>query len=146
MRNYLNQKGLSLVEVLATLTLLTIVGSLVFGILINSLNIFKIESENIDIKREVNLISNQLTTFYKKYGDFYIEEKDNGIIVYTPNKENYKESREFSIQDYLINVIVTNGSSNNGYESKDIKIKITNIDDVSDSFELESNISRIKEG
>lgn len=146
MKKYLNEKGISLMELLATLTLLSLVGVLVFGVLINSLNIFNHESDSSDVRQEANLISNQLTTFYKVYGNFEIEKNGDGVIIYAPDKSNSKESREYDISDYIIDVVSSEGESNDEHTSKDIKIIISEKGNLSNKFELNSNISRIKEG
>lgn len=146
MKKILNNKGLSLIEVLATLTLLSIIGGLVFGVLLNSMHIFKHESDSNDIKQEANLISNQLTTFYKIYGDFEVVEDGDSILVYAPNKDDSKEVRDFSIPEYKITVLTSDNNSGSTYNTRKIEIKIIENKDKSNEFVLNSSISRIKEG
>lgn len=151
MRSYINQKGLSLIEVLATLALLSIVSGLVFGVLINSLDIFEHESESNDVKQEANLVSNQLTTFYKMNGNYSAITDVNGVLnISTVKNDTTTEIRKFKIPDYVIDVEPDNStdgeSSKGSYTSIDIKISIYEIDNPENSFTLNSNISRITGG
>lgn len=149
MKKSLNQKGLSLIEVLATLTLLSIVGGLVFGVLINSMNIFEHQSNNNDVKQEANLINNQLITFYKVHGSFEIVETGDSIEVYAPDVANKKAVREFELNKYKISVTpqksLLNEVESGIYTTIDIQIKIIEKDNLSNVFELNSTISRMKE-
>lgn len=149
-KRVLNQKGLSLIELLATLSLLTIVGVLVFGVLINSLHIFEKQSDESDIRQEANLISNQLTTFYKINGNYKTNTNSDGVIEISSEKSDGTiEVREFSIPNYRIDVSPTDsteGEQDKGsYSSRDISITISEIEDLSNKFTLNTNISRIKE-
>lgn len=146
MRKLLNSKGITLIEVLATLTLMTIVGGLICGILINSLNIFNHESDKSDIRQEANIIINQLTTFYKINGNFEVIHNSDGSINISSDKEDgTKESRDYGIPSYEIKVDSFIGDSSENYESKDVEIIITEKNDPNNIFTLESNISRIKD-
>lgn len=146
MRKYINNQGLTLIEVLATLTLLAIVGGLVFGILINSLNIFNLEDNDNDIMQKANIIESQITTFYKVNGNFEASTMDGILTITSEKKDGTIESREFSVPDYSIEVESNDGDASDGYVSKDITISIVNMDDAEDNFILESNISRLKDG
>lgn len=153
MKQYLNEKGLSLIEVLATLTMLTIVGALVFGVLINSLQITNHESEQNNIRKEANLINNQLITFYKANNEFSTE-TDKGKLTVT----SASTKKEFSLKGYSIYVndptrsnigTYVDSTSDNlksgNYISRDIIIEIVNNDDINDIFTLNSTITRVKE-
>lgn len=142
----MNNKGLTLIEVLATTTLLVVVGGLVFGILINSLNIFNLEDNDSDIRQKANIIDSQITTFYKVNGNFETSTTDGVLTITSEKKDGTTESREFSVPDYAITVESVDGQASEGYVSKDIKISIINMDDSDDKFELSSNISRLKDG
>lgn len=151
MRKYLNEKGLSLIELLATLSMMTIVGALVFGVLINSLHIFNRESDNSDVRQEANLISSQLTTFYKINGNFSAITDSDGMLSVTSTKTedgvSSEESREYRLQDYNIevksgpDVDVVEGS----YVHTDIEIIISEKKDDPNVFKLKSTISRLNE-
>lgn len=149
MRNYLNEKGLSLIELLATLSMMTIVGALVFGVLINSLHIFNHESDNSDVRQEANLISSQLTTFYKVNGNFSASTDSDGILSVTSTKTeegvSSEESREYKLPDYRIEVMSTPDEVEGSYVHTDIEIIISEIKDNTNVFKLKSTISRLNE-
>lgn len=133
-------------EVLVTLSMLIVVGALVFGVLVNSLQIFGVEDDNSDIRQKANIIESQITTFYKVNGDFDTDTVDDTLIVTSEKKDGTIESREFSIPDYSITVESVDGQASGNYTSKDIIISIVNNENPDDKFELESNISRLKDG
>lgn len=142
----MNNEGLTLIEVLATMSMLVIVGGLVFGILVNSLNIFNLEDNDSDIRQKANIIESQLTTFYKVNGNFETSTMDGVLTITSEKKDGTTEAREFSVPDYSITVDVVDGDANGGYVSKDITISIINVDNPDDKFILDSNISRLKDG
>lgn len=146
MKKSVNEKGLTFVESLVTLSMLIVVGALVFGVLVNSLHIFSAEDNSSDIRQKANIIESQLTTFYKINGNFNTDTVDDTLIVTSEKKDGTIESREFSVPDYSITVESVDGQASGNYTSKDIIISIVNKENPDDKFELESNISRLKDG
>lgn len=157
MKKLKNENGLSLIELLATLALLGIVGTLIFGILINSLNISNEQNEDINSRQKANLISNQLTTLYKKNGDFETETSSDGkLTIYSPNKINSTDTYEVEQVGYSIYVYKPGDKdrtdlnqftpdNNSDDEMYTIRNVIIEIEKGIDKFTLESTISRLKE-
>jgi len=61
MKKLLSNKGLSLIELLASLTIFSIIIALVSGILINSTNYFDKTKNKVSLSQEANLILAQIT-------------------------------------------------------------------------------------
>ncbi|CEG28038.1 PulJ/GspJ family protein [Bacillus sp. B-jedd] len=61
-----NQKGITLIEVLGTLAILTIVSGLVYGVLIGTTNNYNRLSAKADLSREANLILATIKNYHEK--------------------------------------------------------------------------------
>lgn len=61
-----NQKGVTLIEVLAALSILLIVSSIIFGVFINSNKNYKNLSEKVNLNQEANLILTTIKNYHQK--------------------------------------------------------------------------------
>ncbi len=130
-----NQQGFTLVELLATFTILFVVLGLLFAVLNNSLQFFRKESERIDVRQEVNIIANQITTFYKENGDVTLTNNADGSVTITSSAE----TREYAIPNHEIRITCTPTRKAGNYELIDITIIISG----EESFTLNTTVSRI---
>ena len=86
-----NQKGITLVEVLAALSILLIISSVIYGVLINSKKNYNNISEKVNLNQEANLILATIKNYHQKESlhsldvnskEFYIIKFDDSKHVY----------------------------------------------------------------
>ncbi len=90
-----NQTGLTLVELLATLTLSTMIVGIVSSVLITSMNNSEITQSHIDLRQEANIIVTQLRTAHQ--GDNYKLCYNNGKIYSDSNQNNIIGSENITV-------------------------------------------------
>ncbi|QKS72395.1 prepilin-type N-terminal cleavage/methylation domain-containing protein [Paenalkalicoccus suaedae] len=71
---HLNQRGVTLVEVLATLVLLTFVAGIAYSFLINSYTFQERTSERVSIVQESNTLSTSMRQIHEQGGDIFFTE------------------------------------------------------------------------
>ncbi len=131
-----NQNGFTLVEMLGALTILFIVGGIVFAVLNNGLQFFRIESTRINVGQEANIIANQLTTFYQEHGDFEVVHQSDGSLMIASGEE----IRVYSIPGHIITVDFTE-SQTNRFNKRNITIQVTG----EQEFTLNTVVSRLRD-
>ncbi|OCA91268.1 hypothetical protein A8F94_05250 [Bacillus sp. FJAT-27225] len=71
-----NEKGITLIELLAAIAILSIVSSLVFGVLISSNKNYTKLSAKTDLSREANLIIATIKDYHLKKTSYILDYKD----------------------------------------------------------------------
>ena len=81
-RSLSKEEGITLIEVLATLTILSIISILIYGVLNNGLDYSKKSQKNVALQQEMNIL---ITTFTKLH-----ESNDKYEIVWDSNPDASK--------------------------------------------------------
>ncbi|MGJ7912310.1 prepilin-type N-terminal cleavage/methylation domain-containing protein [Neobacillus sp. LXY-1] len=81
-----NQKGLTLVELLAAITILLLISSVIFGVLINSNKNYKSLTEKINLNQEANLLLATIRNYHQKQSLHSFDSNNNEIykLKYDP--------------------------------------------------------------
>jgi len=137
MKPWSNQKGLTLVELLGALALVFVLTTGIFAVLINSLNYYQEESDQIDVRTKANTIANQLTTFYQENGGFEIEHMDGEVTI-----RSGEETRTYAISGHRIEIHQHLPVELGLFLVKEFTIIISGDDNP---FILETVVSRLKE-
>jgi len=137
MKQWKNQSGLTLIELLGALTLTFIVGIGIFSTLTHSLDLFDRESTRIDVRGQANIIANQLTTFYQENNDFRIENHEGSVTI-----TSGLEERTFSLINHQIEVSAKADEVQNGFVRRAVEITISG---EGESFTLNTMVSRLWE-
>jgi prepilin-type N-terminal cleavage/methylation domain-containing protein len=106
-----NEDGITLIELLATLAILSIVSVLLYGVLLNGFHYSKKSQEKVSIQQEMNIIVTSITKFHESYETYEIKVdhnpdaskiqligKDSGTVVKTIELSN--SNYEYSLFDY----------------------------------------------
>ncbi|RKQ18039.1 PilW family protein [Ureibacillus endophyticus] len=141
-KKMINQNGISLVEILATISVLSIIVVLIFGILINGLNTASKAKENALLQQKANYVLAILR-----------EEHEKGNCYRISISNDYHEVRIDSSCDNIIDTTINDSQFKfdiNGVSPTtpiDIVDKITYISIViigkNDSYEINTNLSRL---
>lgn len=85
---FFKQDGLTLVELLGTISVMFIVGSLIFTILINGINYSNTSQSNVSLQQEGNLIITKLTAYHESTRQYEIKVENPSTISLTPYDNN----------------------------------------------------------
>ncbi|WP_078545312.1 PulJ/GspJ family protein [Litchfieldia alkalitelluris] len=74
MKKYiLNNRGLTLIELLASLVIFSLIMGLISGLIINSANHFEVTKKKVSLSQEANLILAQLTRIHQTKSTYIID-------------------------------------------------------------------------
>lgn len=90
-----NERGMTLVEVLATITILSIVGVVIWNIFFQGMNYTKKAVSQNRIQQEANVINMKLTRIHQNINDYTIESSDCEIKVIYKGKDKDKSPPPF---------------------------------------------------
>jgi|GEM_PF-3492715 len=145
----MNQRGITLVELLGALTLVFLIGTGIFMTLTHSFNLFQREADRIDVRAQANTIINQLTTFYQENDELHIENRDGKTIITSGDdrREFYLPSHQIRVEPEGAIQMTHEGAANstNQFISEDFTIIIENTEGE-ELFKLTTTVSRLKEG
>lgn len=141
----MNQKGLTLIELLATLTILFIISTLIYGVLINiNKNYSKIEDQNT-LEQETNYIISTIKNYHLKNDVYKIsyDPSTKTAFIGTTSATNKLESDDLAItlkigypdyKDFSGEVTI------DGTKPESLYVKLTN--NQGQSYETDTIISR----
>ncbi len=78
------QDGLTLVELLGTISIMLIVGSLIFSVLINGINYSNTSQNTVSIQQEANRMITKLTAYHESTRHYEINVENSSTISLTP--------------------------------------------------------------
>ncbi|MEH7439881.1 prepilin-type N-terminal cleavage/methylation domain-containing protein [Neobacillus drentensis] len=86
-----NQKGITLVEVLAALSILLIISSVIYGVLISSKRNYNNISERVNLNQEANLILATMKNYHQKESlhSLDVNSKEYYLIKYDDSQHVY---------------------------------------------------------
>jgi prepilin-type N-terminal cleavage/methylation domain-containing protein len=88
-----NQRGLTLVEVLATLTILSIIGAVVWSVFFQGINYTKKAVSQNSIQQEANILTMRLTRIHQTSESYELENPDCTIKVkYSEQEEEFHQN------------------------------------------------------
>lgn len=135
-----NEKGITLVEVLATLTILSIVGIMVWNIFIQG---SKYSSNSINknlIQQEANIMSEQIKNLHKTSSELTILSENCSVLITTE-----KESITYSNDRYCYNLNPNGRYSPKAQHHKlQLNLEISDKSDSSRMFQKELSLYRLK--
>lgn len=138
-----NQKGITLVELLAAL----LISSLVIIILMTTLSIgFKYnisESKKVRLQQEANLVIATITSKHRDGECYKLDVEEEKLFFYTCDEEKIQEG---SVTDNRFNYQVETNHFSGNPKKNDLVLELTVIDpdNVNLKVEIHSTISRVK--
>ncbi len=79
----LNNKGMSLVELLIAITIASVVSMLIIVMMTEGTSMFRKESSNIDLQNEVQVVKNHLTDTFMEAKEIHLVKSGDEIRIYT---------------------------------------------------------------
>ncbi|HZG60707.1 MAG TPA: prepilin-type N-terminal cleavage/methylation domain-containing protein [Anoxybacillus sp.] len=138
-----SQRGLTLIELLAVLALLAIVGTVVTSGLINSMKAYQSSTEHINLRQEANLLIETISNLHKRNEDC--------VIDYNPtNKTLSINGQPFNTKGYQILFSYNSSDYNKSIQSKNLSIenpvmiKFKLIDQQEREFEVQTKLQRLE--
>lgn len=147
-----NQKGITLVELLATMVLLFIVSTLVLSIATQAIENYRQTETRSFAQQEANLLINQLTSTHRTSSSYEVRRDE--LFHYTITADNEKTSKintaPFQLDLTLGAEGITVGESIlvNVSEHSSIPLQVTVVsqpDQRFRTFEIDTNLYRIKQ-
>ncbi|WP_419956023.1 PulJ/GspJ family protein [Neobacillus niacini] len=152
-----NDDGITLIEVLATLAIMSIISILLYGVLMNGFDYSKKSQEKVSIQQEMNIVVTSITKFHESYRSYDIKIDHNpdarkiqllgkdsaGTVVNTVELSN--PDYEYSLYDYSGTIETTFPTTRNVNTSQALYIRITIKDkkNPSQTYEVKTIISRL---
>jgi type II secretory pathway component PulJ len=142
-----NERGITLVEILGAITILSILGVIVWNVF---LQVYKysqtVVSKNL-MQQEANIIITNLTRIHQIEDSYEISSvpETGGVKVDIPNKDNPEKTVTFD-HDQLLIEFSYYGQVNPKQEDKNIKITITDKYPTTNKIEVETFLYRLKGG
>jgi prepilin-type N-terminal cleavage/methylation domain-containing protein len=152
-----NEDGITLIEVLATLAILSIISTLLYGVLLNGIDYSKKSKAAVSLQQEMNIIITNITKVHESYGSYNIivnpkpdaskiqllGKDSTGTIIKTIELSN--ADYEYSLFNYqgTTEVPFSNTTSVTTSQPLYIKIIIKNKKNPSKIYEVKTIISRL---
>ncbi|MDQ0244627.1 prepilin-type N-terminal cleavage/methylation domain-containing protein [Bacillus fengqiuensis] len=141
-----NNKGFTLLEVLAVIVIGSIVSILVWSAFNNSVKTYHKTSQHIDLRQEANILVETLSNLHKRKETLNLQyDRENKKLYINEdlfNKKNYKIDVSFrgpANEDLF-------GGSNritNLQEKKLLRLHLQLYDDIGNKYEIQTTISRL---
>ncbi|RHW40648.1 type II secretion system protein [Neobacillus notoginsengisoli] len=144
-----NQKGITLIELLATLTILTIISGLVYGVLIGTTKNYQKLSSKADLSREANLILATVKNVHEKTGktagntnaEYEIDFLSGQYMIGEKNaSSNPLHSKKFSVEVYKNHALVNGKTKISSLQPLTIKVIVK--DSNGQSYEVDTIIKK----
>lgn len=140
-----NQRGLSLVELLATITILSTIGILIWGVFFQGTKHSKIAISKNQMQQEANIIISKLTKVHQTATNYSILSNDGKIVVTYENKYGVSDMIIFEGSNYkLITSSVNN--LNPGTTDLPLTITLTDNNNSKNSISVNTKLYRLKGG
>lgn len=151
-----NDDGITLIEVLATLAIMSIISILLYGVLMNGFDYSKKSQEKVSIQQEMNIVVTSITKFHESYESYQIKVDHNPdaskIQLLGKDSGSVVKTIELSNSDYVYTLFDYSGSTETTLPvTKDvltaqplyIKIIIKDKKHPSQTYEIKTIISRL---
>lgn len=151
-----NERGLTLVEVLLTLALLSVVSLLIWGVFFQGAKFSTKAVSKNQMQQEANAISTYLTRVHQTSDNYSIEIKDEQlVIIFTKDGDSLTQTFHTNHLTYNINAkkkkaneneISVNSAEKINPNEYDIRIIVTISDknDANNNISIETVLSRLK--
>lgn len=145
-----NEQGISLVEVLATLTILSIVGVLIWQVFFQGYKYSNDAVTKNTLTQEANVIVLKLTRIHQSNEEYTIK-SSNGIIEFLDSNNNqitqYSSSKftySALLNDYEVNSQLVHPSDKT--QNLNIEIRVTDKNNPSNKVSVKTLLYRLKDG
>jgi prepilin-type N-terminal cleavage/methylation domain-containing protein len=155
------QDGFTLIELLATISILSIVGTLLFSVLINGINYSNKSNETVSIQQQGNIIITKLTSWHEKTRKYEIVQEGlykigvddyySSIVLFPLDDSGAQiQAGKFVISDskYLYRICYDDNCTNSKKvvdtdKTLQISLTIKNKNNYEQTFDIKTIVSRL---
>ncbi|MBM6619760.1 PulJ/GspJ family protein [Bacillus suaedaesalsae] len=139
-----NQKGITLIEVLVTLSILVIVSGLVYGVFFQSLTSYEKTQSHALLRQEANVILAELTAAHRKLDTYTLSTDENkAIFLNDENISNNAFSYELNINGQGISNSVRRMKTD---QFIDVELTVSVSNDEEQTFTISTIINKVSGG
>lgn len=144
-----NNRGLTLLELLAAIAISSIVITLVVSVLISSFTSYQKTQVHVDLRQEANLIQTLLTEVHQKNAVYTILYNEDNILTindYQINREDIDVTLKVGIDGFhnLTEIIIDSGFLIRAIDSTIyFELTVTSIHNPSSTFSTQGTINRL---
>jgi prepilin-type N-terminal cleavage/methylation domain-containing protein len=151
-----NENGFTLIEVLATLAIVSFISILLYGVLLNGFDYSKKSKEKVSLQQEMNIVVTSITKFHESYESYDIKvdgSNSSKIQLLTKNPDGtVKKIIELSDSNYEYSLIDYKGTTETPFplttsvstaQPLYIKIIIKDKKHPSQTYEVKTIIARL---
>lgn len=144
----LKERGLTLVEVLLTLTLLSVVGLLIWGVFFQGAKFSSQAVSTNHMQQELNAVTTYLTRIHQTSKNYSIDFDDDHITVTSNSLKNGQSTTETFDNNHFIYDITMDQSGEIHPNEMDVLLTVTIRDknDKQNYVSIETILSRLKDG
>ncbi|MEL3970894.1 prepilin-type N-terminal cleavage/methylation domain-containing protein [Rossellomorea oryzaecorticis] len=135
-----NQNGLTLIEVLASLALLSVIGLVLWNVFFQGLSYSKKAVSQTAMQQEANMISMELTRIHQSHSTYRLVNTDCSIEIYD-SESSPQPFDTFSHSELCISGITEEIDSSN---SRDLVLTLHDKEHPENKFELTTTLYKLK--
>ncbi|MEH7304936.1 type II secretion system protein [Neobacillus drentensis] len=140
-----NQRGLTLIELLVTIAIVSFIGIIIVNILSQSVIYSQKSISKNFIQQEANILNTQLIKIHQKSKQYTFTNSNCEINVFINNKDNSTQTQLFTNSKlcYSINL---SGTVIPGQEDKNLILTVSDRNDSSNNVVITTLLYRLKDG
>ncbi|XXM71493.1 PulJ/GspJ family protein [Lysinibacillus sphaericus] len=135
-----NQRGLTLVEVLASLAVLSVIGLLLWNVLFQGLSYSRKAASQTSLQQEANRISMKLTRIHQTTSSYEVVNNGCNLEVYTSEPEDRQLLTAFSDEQICYNASLDESSDH----AKELELTIHTKDAPEETFTIHTVLYKLK--
>jgi prepilin-type N-terminal cleavage/methylation domain-containing protein len=140
-----NQRGFTLIELMATLTIVSLIGVIIWSIFFQGYKFSQSSESKNTIQQKANLIIMNLKKIHQTSQQYTINSSACGITVNAIKKDNSTQNYEFKDSNLCL-TIDNSGTVNPSDNDFPIKLTIYEIKNSNNRFEISTMLYRLKDG
>lgn len=138
------QRGITLVELLVTLGILSFIGTLIWGVYFQGFNYSQKSMMKNTLQQEANLVIVNLTKIHQTSSQYQISSSDCNItVIYTSNQDHSQHTQIFSKNGLCYSTTVT-GTFDPSQDDVNLTVTIYDQKDTNNKVDVNAFLYRLK--
>lgn len=140
-----NQHGLTLIELLVTITIISFLGIIIWNVFSQGIKFSQKSISQNFIQQEANIVNANLISIHQKSKQYVISNANCEINVVITNQDNTTQTQLFTNNKLCYSINLT-GIIIPGQENKNITLTVADRKDSNNSFVINTLLFRLKNG